>query len=227
MIVNTRNKLYYYKQWQASVVMLIGCNPLGDRIPNQNYNLFRGVICLRVQKPQYTLHHVALLKTTANMTKRPVFHNGKASLCITSQQASVDAFDGLTECSPDAASQLSVTANNVSSNLTVSEGDHVAVRCTAVGRPTPTLDLYNGREGGSALDSAVGGEMVVEDRGSSLNHVIQSATCRHTATYRCTARNDVSSGDGVESQVELSVLCECSYFDVLFVNAIFAADINK
>ena len=84
----------------------------------------------------------------------------------------------------------------------------MTVTCTARGRPTPSLDLYNDNEGGPPLESAVGGEMVMEDTASSLNYVIHSAMCRHTATYRCTARNDVSSGDGKENRADLSVLCE-------------------
>ena len=109
---------------------------------------------------------------------------------------------------PDAASQPSVTSNNHTGNLTVREGDHVTVTCAARGRPTPSLDLYNDNEGGPPLKSAVGGEMVLGDTASSLNYFIYSAMCRHTATYRCTARNDVNSGDRKENGVELSVLCE-------------------
>ena len=84
----------------------------------------------------------------------------------------------------------------------------MTVTCAARGRPTPSLDLYNDNEGGPPLESAVGGEMVLEDTASSLNYVIGSAMCRHTATYRCTARNDVSGGDGKDNRVDLSVLCE-------------------
>ena len=115
---------------------------------------------------------------------------------------------------PDAASQPNVTSNNYTGNLTVREGDHVNLTCAARGRPTPSLDLYNDNEGGPPLESAVGGEMVLEDTASSLNYVIHSAMCRHTATYRCTARNDVSSGDGKDNRVDLSVLCEYGHFGV-------------
>ncbi|XP_070183135.1 uncharacterized protein, partial [Littorina saxatilis] len=89
----------------------------------------------------------------------------------------------------NSTSQLNVTLNNNTANLTVTEGDQVTVTCTANGRPTPSLQLFSqaGQEE-TLLNQTDGGDNMLEDRVTSLNYVIISAECRHTATYQCGPR---------------------------------------
>jgi hypothetical protein len=78
-----------------------------------------------------------------------------------------------------------------------SNDSHVTFLCQSGGRPSPTLTLHKvGNE--TALSSVVGGE---------LSHVMRSARCEDTGSYRCEAANGVRNRTHLR-EVTLNVVCK-------------------
>ncbi|KAK7485506.1 hypothetical protein BaRGS_00023194 [Batillaria attramentaria] len=91
-------------------------------------------------------------------------------------------------------SRLALTANP----STVSEGQQVIFDCSADGRPTPFMTLYN-----QVLDKEVTRQY------SPLSHIMSRAQCEDAGHYTCTASNGVGSDQAED--VTLLVLCKSCF----------------
>ena len=102
-----------------------------------------------------------------------------------------------------------VTLNNAPHTLTVNQSDvtSVTLLCQANGRPSPSMRIVRQYDG-ATLKEVKGGNYVFSDVTSDVSHVITTARCEDTGTYRCVVNNQQGSESEVERAVNLYVNCE-------------------